>query len=419
MGIFKNITRTLKKAAPLIGSAIGMYVAGPGYAALGGALGGGIGSLVGGGDTEDALTAAALGGLAGYAGSKFMSPSNTANTMSSGKQLVGESFGFGAAGPTKVAEVAGDIYPALQKSSSFFTSPTGIATLGLGAAALGGLGEEEKKAETTMQPYPVGKSRLGMGRIGNKFYDLNDEDERRQYFEDLRNRNKDKDDDEVVTMRSGGLNMLGETINRGLHNEIKGRADQIGPFLDQVGDMAQEKFGVDITTDSGFGGTPFSNISIPGPGLGFPSQLPGLMGGRQDTLNDIRAAYMPIDQGDGIDQFGKPMETTGSTTVPKDPTKASELFGNAFNRGVSTAASSPFGAGQSRLGGIGAIGSLFMNNGGEVNGPGTGTSDSVPARLSDGEFVLTAKAVRGAGGGDRDLGAARMYDMMSELERVA
>ena len=57
--------------------------------------------------------------------------------------------------------------------------------------------------------------------------------------------------------------------------------------------------------------------------------------------------------------------------------------------------------------------------GGEVEGPGTGTSDSVPARLSDGEFVLTARAVRGAGGGDRDIGAARMYEMMSELERVA
>ena len=58
-------------------------------------------------------------------------------------------------------------------------------------------------------------------------------------------------------------------------------------------------------------------------------------------------------------------------------------------------------------------------SGGEVTGPGTGTSDSVPARLSDGEFVVTAKAVRGAGGGDRDVGAARMYDMMSQLERVA
>jgi len=58
-------------------------------------------------------------------------------------------------------------------------------------------------------------------------------------------------------------------------------------------------------------------------------------------------------------------------------------------------------------------------DGGEVTGPGTGTSDSVPARLSDGEFVVTAKAVRGAGGGDRDIGAARMYDMMAELEASA
>lgn len=60
-----------------------------------------------------------------------------------------------------------------------------------------------------------------------------------------------------------------------------------------------------------------------------------------------------------------------------------------------------------------------MYHGGEVTGPGTGTSDSVPARLSDGEFVMTAAAVRGAGGGDRDIGAARMYDMMSELEAQA
>jgi len=60
-----------------------------------------------------------------------------------------------------------------------------------------------------------------------------------------------------------------------------------------------------------------------------------------------------------------------------------------------------------------------MMHGGEVTGPGTGTSDSVPARLSDGEFVMTAAAVRGAGGGDRDIGAARMYDMMAELEAQA
>jgi len=55
--------------------------------------------------------------------------------------------------------------------------------------------------------------------------------------------------------------------------------------------------------------------------------------------------------------------------------------------------------------------------GGEIVGPGTGTSDSIPALLSDGEFVVTAKAVRNAGGGDRRAGAQRMYDMMKRLEQ--
>ena len=60
---------------------------------------------------------------------------------------------------------------------------------------------------------------------------------------------------------------------------------------------------------------------------------------------------------------------------------------------------------------------LAAAGGGEIVGPGTGTSDSIPARLSDGEFVMTAKAVRNAGNGDRDVGAARMYDMMNRFER--
>ncbi len=57
--------------------------------------------------------------------------------------------------------------------------------------------------------------------------------------------------------------------------------------------------------------------------------------------------------------------------------------------------------------------------GGEIMGPGTGTSDSIPAMLSDGEFVMTAKAVRNAGNGNRDVGAARMYDMMNRFESGA
>jgi hypothetical protein len=66
--------------------------------------------------------------------------------------------------------------------------------------------------------------------------------------------------------------------------------------------------------------------------------------------------------------------------------------------------------------------------GGEIEGPGTGTSDSIPAEiyqdgkpvqkaaLSDGEFVMTADAVKGAGNGSRDRGVKRMYELMRRFE---
>ena len=43
----------------------------------------------------------------------------------------------------------------------------------------------------------------------------------------------------------------------------------------------------------------------------------------------------------------------------------------------------------------------FPRRDGAISGPGTETSDDIPAMLSDGEFVMTAKAVRGAGNGSR------------------
>jgi hypothetical protein len=75
-------------------------------------------------------------------------------------------------------------------------------------------------------------------------------------------------------------------------------------------------------------------------------------------------------------------------------------------------------------GGLGAMmgdmmptGDLDMRPGGEPIGPGTGTSDDIPAMLSDGEFVMTAEAVEGAGGGDRELGSNRMMNMMRNFEQ--
>ena len=247
MGIFKSFTKILKKAAPIIGGSIGFAIGGPlGSAAIGSALGAGIGSLAAGADTDDALKAALLGGIGGYAASgSFFTPKAAA---------LPTQYGSGAMATGELADIAvksADAPSFFNKAIDFAKENPYITSAGIGTlAALGA--EEPKEQEFKRRPDPVGESVLGIGIIGDKSYDLDNEEERKKYFEDLR-----------------------------------------------------EKQG-------------------------------------------IRAA-----------------------------------------------------------------------DGGEVNGPGTGTSDSVPARLSDGEFVLTAKAVRGAGGGDRDIGAARMYEMMSELERVA
>ena len=46
---------------------------------------------------------------------------------------------------------------------------------------------------------------------------------------------------------------------------------------------------------------------------------------------------------------------------------------------------------------------------GEVDGPGTGTSDSIPAMLSDGEFVFTAKSVK-------QIGVDKLRNQMKKAE---
>jgi hypothetical protein len=87
-----------------------------------------------------------------------------------------------------------------------------------------------------------------------------------------------------------------------------------------------------------------------------------------------------------------------TTTIPKTPTTVT----------------------QKNMGGIASLGAGgYPRRTGQINGPGTATSDSIPAMLSDGEFVMTAKAVRGAGNGDRRKGAKKMYALMHQLERNA
>ena len=125
------------------------------------------------------------------------------------------------------------------------------------------------------------------------------------------------------------------------------------------------------------------------------------------------------------------MQNQGSDLLVSDPGKfgidESYLANNPFYDGIGINPPAPevpfippFGIGSMNYGQYApSFPPIRAASGGEIVGPGTPTSDSVPAMLSDGEFVMNARAVKGAGGGDRQQGAKRMYEMMRSFERTA
>ncbi len=52
---------------------------------------------------------------------------------------------------------------------------------------------------------------------------------------------------------------------------------------------------------------------------------------------------------------------------------------------------------------------------GHVRGPGDGTSDDIDAKLSDGEFVISADVVSHLGNGSNDAGAKKLQEMMDNV----
>lgn len=163
--------------------------------------------------------------------------------------------------------------------------------------------------------------------------------------------------------------------------------------------------GADAPTSGGFGG--FGGMG------GYSGGTPG-GGSHGSSLYAMGGPVAPQQGIASLNQGQMPMQN-GSLPNLSDPMTAATL---------AMAVRQP----EMRYGSIMAPPANFAM-GGYVEGPGTGTSDSIPAdiyqngmpvqeaRLSDGEFVMTENAVRGAGRGDREAGAARMYEMMRQFER--
>ena len=201
---------------------------------------------------------------------------------------------------------------------------------------------------------------------------------------------------------------LGEEILGNIGEFLKGKGggkETLAEFAERTGvtlptdteskayNTILEKFIENKTTGKGGGLGGLGTLQALGLGLGATTLLGNMIGKPEDAAVDRSKIYEP----EKTDEFAFNPNMEFRRPIPESPIVAPD-FDPTF----------------AAEGGV-----MDLRQGGESEGPGTGTSDDIPAMLSDGEFVMTAKAVRGAGGGDRREGAKRMYEAMDKLEAQA
>jgi len=153
----------------------------------------------------------------------------------------------------------------------------------------------------------------------------------------------------------------------------------------------------------------------------FESMSDFLTGKGGDRLGSLKQAYLPDIAGnpDIIRRFA-PILGTGIGALylsgAFDPKKveAPPLYGGVTGSQLLRENPGAYYLGESATRRMNQGG--YPRRTGAINGPGTETSDDIPAMLSDGEFDMTAKAVRGAGNGSRKDGIRTMYNLMNNFE---
>ena len=217
-----------------------------------------------------------------------------------------------------------------------------------------------------------------------------------------------------------GVDNLGQSRNllqRGLDKILPGRieeatregafqkvADQFGTSADVIRDQIVNNTASDAVVSAYTKAATPSMLAKYAPLAATGLGVMGLTGG-------FKAEEPQIPEGfEGI------MGTPGMDLLRQYP----ELYGLRFGGVQPMSTTSPYQTYTPRPVGAAKGGSMdrskFPRKTGAINGPGTETSDDIPAMLSDGEFVFTSRAVRGMGDGSRRKGAKRMYAMMKKLE---
>ena len=240
-------------------------------------------------------------------------------------------------------------------------------------------------------------------------------------------------------MSGAGAGGLGSFFGKGSFNPLKAlitKGPQTGMFGTSGLGRLLGKFGLAEGTKL----TGLGKIA----GIGALSGLGGLMAARGQEEEDDETIF---DRGEGLDiadivrrarmndpefRFLPGAEFTGAYAEGGEVDKTTAMIMDLLKRGMDDDSISTItGASQEQIdsikknkreekaeGGIMNLGGMEMDlrGGGFVPLGAKEKADDVPARLSKNEFVMTADAVRAAGGGSVDKGADKMYKLMKGLE---
>jgi len=140
------------------------------------------------------------------------------------------------------------------------------------------------------------------------------------------------------------------------------------------------------------------------------------MGGSSDPdFSGIKGAMIAVDENMRADRAGDFFRLREEAIMKGDDDKIKEIESDFFKEFGFVMPKMAKDGGLMDLGGK----EMDLRKGGFVPIGKKERADDVPARLSKNEFVMTADAVRGAGGGDINKGAKRMYETMNRLEARA
>ena len=452
--IFKSIKKIFKKVAPIVLPIVLSLI--PGLQPLGavalGALGSGLGTLIQGGDAKDALKAAAFGGIT--AGITSGLAGGIAASKAGGDFFSGFGTGIQASVPflTDVsAKSVPNIFQAITGEAGTF-APSGAFRPKLDATASLG--------KTFDKPALIGQSDTNLGRVRKNVVGAPPTMPRRELqslvgsgasAEDILLRQADIGSGQMPLRRnlSGGLEFPGSTpegnrqileaMNQReyqeqlLRNAFKTvperKGNMFSDYLFRAGEpenvqaiegikaynAALDKYG-DIPYAKKLGLAAYDKAKpslaarfLPSTGLAAAGLVGlNLAGAFEAEQDPFQSQARPIDQ--SLVRQARLFNEQDPIRAPANPPIQFSQINPAF---------ASFPTDQVRFTAHGGEMQNFPPRIGAIAGPGTEKSDDVPAMLSDGEFVMTAQAVRGAGNGSRRQGVKNLYDIMRNFEAVA